>query len=87
MATKAVGTLAVRGYGFVDGDVSRLCESLAPGGERYECGGASVVVEGLDLGEAGATVVFHDGLAYTDEEITVFGEMVGNILVLDPLVS
>jgi hypothetical protein len=87
LATEATGTLAVHGYAFVEGDVGRLCEGLAPGGERYDCGGASIVVRELDLDATGATVVFHDGLAYTDEEITVFGELVDSVLVLDPLVS
>jgi hypothetical protein len=86
LATDAVGVLAVRGHGFVEDDSSRLCESLAPGGERYECGGASVVVEGLDLDATGAPVVIHDGLAYTDEEITVFGELVDGVLVVDSTV-
>jgi len=87
LATDATGVLAVRGFGFEEGDVSRICESLAPGGERYECGGASVVVLNLDLTATGATVVPHDGLNYTDEAIIVFGEMIDGVLVLDPTVT
>ena len=87
LATDATGTLAVRGHGFFDEDGDRICESLAPGGERYECGGASVVVENLDLESTGATVVYHDGLAYTDEEITVLGELVDGVFVIDDMVA
>ena len=75
--------LPVKGYGFVDEDGARLCESLAPGGERYECGGADLATEGLDLDATGAEIVFHDGLTYTDGEITVFGEIVDGVLVVD----
>jgi hypothetical protein len=87
LATDATGILAVRGHAFIESDVSRICESLAPGGERYECGGASVEVENLDLDALGATVVIHDGLTYSDNEITVFGELVDGVLVLDMLVT
>ena len=83
LATDATGTLAVRGYGFVEESGSRICESLAPGGERYECGGASVEVANLDLDAMGATVVIHDGLTYSDEEITVLGELVDGVLTVD----
>jgi hypothetical protein len=83
LATNATGTLAVRGYGFVEESGSRICESLAPGGERYECGGASVEVANLDLEAMGATVVIHDGLTYSDEEITVLGELVDGVLTVD----
>jgi hypothetical protein len=83
LATNATGTLAVRGYGFVEESGSRICESLAPGGERYECGGASVEVANLDLDTIGATVVIHDGLTYSDEEITVLGELVDGVLTVD----
>jgi hypothetical protein len=87
LVTDATGILAVRGHGFVEDDVSRICENLAQGGERYECGGAGVVVENLDLDATGATVVFHDGMAYTEEEITVFGEVVDGVLILDATVA
>lgn len=86
LATDATGILAVRGYGFVEEGTALICESLAPGGERYECGGASVPVENLDLDATGAEIVHHDGLSYTDGEITVFGELVDGVLVIDPLV-
>ena len=68
LASDATTTLAVKGYGFVDESGSFLCESLASGAERYECGGAYVQVKHLDLASTGATVVPHDGLSYTDEE-------------------
>lgn len=86
LVTDASGVLAVKGHGFVTSDGALLCESLAPGGERYECGGASVAVENLDLDSTGAEVVHHDGLSYTEGEITVFGELVDGVLVIDPLV-
>jgi len=87
MATDATGILAVGGYGFDEGNGVRLCESLAPGGERFECGGASVVVENLDLNEMGADIVIHDGLSYTQDEIVLFGEMIDGVLVLRETVT
>ena len=87
LATDSTGILAVTGYGFEDEDGVRLCESLVPGGERYECGGASVLVESLDLDVVGADVVIHDGLTYTSEQITIFGELTDGVLVLDATVS
>lgn len=87
LATDATGVLAVKGHGFVTEDGALLCESLAPGGERYECGGASLAVENLDLDTTGAEIVHHAGLSYTDGEITVFGQLVDGVLVIDPLVT
>jgi len=87
LATDATGILAVGGYGFDEGNGVRLCESLAPGGERFECGGASVVVENLDLNEMGADIVIHDGLSYTQDEIVLFGEMIDGVLVLRETVT
>ena len=87
LATDATGVLAVSGFGFDDANGVRLCESLAPGGERFDCGGASVVVENLDLIETGADIVIHDGLTYTQDEIVLFGEMINGVLVLRETVS
>ncbi len=87
LATDASGILAVSGYGFEDGDGVRLCESLASGAERYECGGASIFVENLDLEATGADVVIHDGLTYTQEELTLFGELVEGVFVVGDTVT
>ncbi len=87
LTTEATGVLAVKGHGFDDGDGVRLCESLAPAGERYECGGASVLVENLELDVIGADLVIHDGLTYTQDEIVLFGEVVEGVLVLRPTVT
>jgi hypothetical protein len=87
LATDVTGILAVSGYGFDEGNGVRLCERLDPGGERYECGGVSVVVENLDLTEMGADIVIHDGLTYTQDEIVLFGEMADGVLVLRETVT
>lgn len=87
LSTDAEGVLAVRGHLYDEGTGAGLCESLTGGGERYTCGGALLPVEGLDLEPIQDVVIVHDGLTYTEEEITVLGAIVDGTLVVDPTVS
>ncbi|MFT7600419.1 MAG: hypothetical protein ACI8TP_003361 [Acidimicrobiales bacterium] len=87
LGTDATGVLAVKGHLYDEGAGSALRESLTGGGERYICGGPLLPVEGLDLGPIGDAVIIHDGLTYTEDEITVLGELVDGILVVDATAS
>ena len=85
-AVGATGVLAVRGHLYDEGAGAALCEILTGGGERYTCGGPLLPVEGLDLESISDAVIIHDGLTYTETEITVLGEIVDGTLVVDPTV-
>lgn len=86
-AMGVTGVLAVTGHLYDEGDGTALCESLTGDGERYICGGPLLFVAGLDLELIREAVIIHDGLTYTEEEITVFGEIVDGILVVDRTVG
>jgi hypothetical protein len=86
-ATGVTGVLAVKGHLYDEGEGTALCETLIGGGERYICGGSLLLVEGLDLELIREAVIIHDGLTYSEEEITVLGEIVDGILVVDPTVG
>ena len=86
-ATGVTGVLAVKGHLYDDGEGTALCETLTGGGERYICGGPLLPVEGLDLEPIREAVIIHDGLTYTEEEITVLGEIIDGTLVVDPTAS
>ena len=86
-AADVMGVLAVKGHLYDEGEGAALCETLTGGGERYTCSGRLLPVEGLDLEPIRDSVIIHDGLTYTEEEITVLGEIVDGILVVDPTVS
>lgn len=81
------GTVAVRGYLFFDEDGKSLCEELAPGGERYECGVARIPVENLSFEVFGDLIVHHDGLTYSQEPVSVLGELVDGVLIVSAFVS
>lgn len=87
VAAGFTGVFAIRGHLYDEGRGPALCETLTGGGERYTCGGLLLPVEGLDLTPIRDAVVIHDGLTYTEEEITVLGEIVDGILVVDPTVN
>lgn len=85
LATDAVGIIAVQGYLLDDGTGALLCEALA---ESYppQCGGASIPVTGyeeaIDVPLANAS-----GVTWTDDRVTLFGEIVEGVLVVDPTVA
>jgi len=85
-AAGVTGVLAVKGHLYDEGDGAALCETLTGGGERYICGGPLLPVDGLDLEPIRDAVIIHDGLTYTETEITVLGEIVDGALVVDPTV-
>jgi hypothetical protein len=87
LATDATGILAVKGHFFDDGTGPRLCEGLVGLGERYGCDGQHISVTNLDSDTVGTFVVFHDGLTYTEDLLTLFGELVDGSLIVDNLVA
>ena len=86
LLTDAMRTLAVKRHLFIEDQVVSLCEELAPGGERYDCGGAQVQVDGLDLGPYLEILIPHGGISYSQDPITVFGELVDGVLNIDGMV-
>ena len=86
LATDATGIIAVRGHLFDDGTGFQLCESLIGLGERYGCDGDHIAVTNIDI-EAVPDIVFFEGTTYTEDEITLFGELTDDTLVVDPLVT
>jgi hypothetical protein len=87
LATAATGTLAVQGHLYDDGTGATLCETLEGGGERYVCGGAQIAIDNLDQATLGDAVVHHDGLTYTEEVLTLFGELTDSVFTVDNLVA
>lgn len=83
-AAGVTGVLAVKGHLYDEGAGAALCETLTGGGERYICGGPLLPVEGLDLEPLRDAVIIHDGLTYTEDEITLLGEIVDGTFVVDP---
>ncbi len=82
LTTDATGTIAVRGFLVDDGTEARLCEVLA---ESYppQCAGAFLPVAGyeevVDVPLSNA-----EGVTWTDDHVSLLGEIVGGILVVDP---
>ena len=72
------GFLVIRGGEHDDPEVVRLCEALA---ESYppQCGGASVVVEGLGLKSIDG-IVSEGPISWTDQSVQVLGTISGEIL-------
>lgn len=80
----AEGVIAVSGFLFDDGSGPVLCEVLA---ESFppQCGGASVPVEGYEEA-VDVPLVSEQGVTWTDQPLTLFGEIVDGTFVIDPTV-
>ena len=87
LATEATGTLAVKGHLFDDGTGPQLCEGLVGLGEQYGCDGEHIALTNLDLATIGDALVFHEGLTYTEDAVTLFGELVDGSFIVDSLVT
>lgn len=76
-ASELEGPLMVGGFLVAEGDTVRLCDALA---ESFppQCGGDSLVVEGLDL-DAYDTQSEGD-VRWTDEPVAVLGDVDGDTL-------
>ena len=84
LITDVVGVIGVQGFLFDDGSGPVLCEVLA---ESFppQCGGASVAVEGHEEA-VDVPIVSEQGVTWTDQPLTLFGEIVDGTLVVDPTV-
>ena len=78
----AEGIIAVRGFLFDDGSGARLCEVLA---ESFppQCGGAFVPVSNYEE-VLGVPLSSNQGVTWTDEHVTFFGELIDGEFVVDP---
>lgn len=80
------GIIAIRGHLFDDSSGLQLCEGLIGLGERYGCDGEHIAITNLDPTEV-PDIVFLEGTTYTEDEITLFGQLNEGTLTVDPLVS
>lgn len=83
LTTDATGIIAVQGFLIDDGQEARLCELLA---ESFppQCGGASILIDSLDQIDPDELVSGGD-VTWTDQLVTVLGELVDGTLVTTPL--
>ena len=86
LATEATGIIAVQGHLFAFDNGLQLCESLVGLGERYGCDGAHISVTNLDPTQVPDIIPF-EGTIYTEDPITLFGELIDGALSVDPLVG
>lgn len=77
LAGETDGPLLVNGYIVAEADVVRLCGALAES-MPPQCGGDSLEVVGIDLDDYG--VAEAQGVAWTDEQVQVLGEVDGGVL-------
>jgi len=78
-ARSADTPVAVRGFLVIVGDEARLCDALA---ESFppQCGGSSIMVEGLDLSAYDVTV--EGDVTWTDQPVVVLGSVAEDVLVV-----
>jgi hypothetical protein len=81
----APGVIAVQGFLFDDGSGPKLCEALA---ESFppQCGGASIPVSG-QVGPSDVPLVSEQGVTWTDQPVTLFGEIINGNFVVSSTVS
>ena len=83
LQTDAVGTIAVQGFVVLDAQGTRLCEALA---ESYppQCGGAFLMLSGLETIDPDELQTA-EGVTWSNEPVTVLGEITDGTLSVDPL--
>jgi hypothetical protein len=85
LAGDATGIIAVKGFLVADDTGARLCEALAES-LPPQCGGASVPV--MDYEEmVDVPLQNAQGVTWTDDVLSLFGELVDGVLVVDPTVT
>ncbi len=77
--------LLVNGFLVVQGDAARLCEALL---ESFppQCGGASLLIEGLDLG-AFADLSTEQDTTWSEQPLQLLGDVEDGVLTISSLVS
>jgi hypothetical protein len=91
LATEASGVIAVKGFVVADSDGVRLCEALAESSPP-QCGGAAMLLAGMTVtdldalgGGEGFDLESSQGVSWTDDSVSLFGEMVDGDFVVDLL--
>lgn len=79
------GVIAVQGFIVDDGTGAKLCEALA---ESFppQCGGASMPISGYETAVT-APFITEQNVTWTDQTVSLFGEVVDGTFVVDPTVS
>jgi hypothetical protein len=85
LASTLDGPLLVNGFVVVRDGEARLCEALA---ESFppQCGGVSLLVEGLDL-DAIEGLTSEQGTTWSDQQIQLLGEVEDGVLTIAEHVS
>ena len=80
LASTLDGPLMVAGFLVATGDEARLCSALA---ESFppQCGGSSLLVEGLDLATVEGLQTEGD-VSWTDERFSVLGDVANGVLTV-----
>ena len=84
LATEATGVLAVQGFVVIDTNGAFLCEVLA---ESFppQCGGARLPIADATSIPDLVDIRTDQGVTWSEDSVTLLGEIVGGELVLDPL--
>ena len=85
LTTDVAGVIAVHGFAFSDADGVRLCDVLAAS-LPPQCGGDTIGLASLD-GIDRTLLQESQGVQWTNEHVTLVGEIVDGVLVVDPLVG
>ena len=85
LSGSATGVIAIQGFLFDDGSGPKLCEALA---ESFppQCGGTSIAISG-HVGTADIPLVSEQGVTWTDQPVTLFGEIIDGTFVVSSTVS
>ena len=85
LTTDAAGVVAIAGFLMVDDKGARLCELLL---ESFppQCGGAEVSVTGYEE-VLGTPLSSAQGISWTDQYVSLLGEIVDGTFVVDPTIA
>ncbi len=93
LETDATGVIAIRGFIVADAGSARLCELLAES-LPPQCGGASIVLAGFTADglaelpdDEALGLETAQGITWTNQSVSFFGELVDGEFVIDPLVA
>jgi hypothetical protein len=81
LASKLPGPLLINGYLLAGGGIVRLCEALRESSPP-QCGGASLAVQGLDLG-AREDLREQQGTRWSPNPVQLLGHVEGGVLRVD----
>jgi len=85
LASDVTGIIAVKGFLLIDGQSARLCEGFAESAPPL-CMGASINVTGYQE-VLSVPLTTAQGVSWTDQSVSLLGEIVDGTLVVDATVS